>query len=133
MAYCSESFSIRLFLDYDVHESLPWHITISRTRQLYGEAIFLDLFKLVLKMCVSKGMVRGKRQSVDRTKSGDFAKHCTISRTFYFYGSLRIAVFKIVHKKVNESNFVVLRNGIVYQRGKKRESVSVGSVNEFDS
>ena len=50
MAYCSDSLSIRLFLGYDVHESLPWHSTISRTRQLYGEAIFLDLFKLVLKM-----------------------------------------------------------------------------------
>ncbi|MBM6497728.1 IS1182 family transposase, partial [Flavobacterium macrobrachii] len=34
-------------------------------RSLYGEEIFLDLFKLVLKMCVSKGMVRGKRQAVD--------------------------------------------------------------------
>ena len=69
MAYCSESFSIRLFLDYDVHESLPWHITISRTRQLYGEAIFLDLFKLVLKMCISKSMVRGKRQALDSVRS----------------------------------------------------------------
>ena len=69
MAYCSESFSIRLFLDYDVHESLPWHITISRTRQLYGEAIFLDLFKLVLKMCVGKGMVRSKRQALDSVRS----------------------------------------------------------------
>ena len=65
MAYCSESLSIRLFLGYDVHESLPWHSTISRTRQLYGEAIFLDLFKQVLKMCVGKGMVRGKPQAVD--------------------------------------------------------------------
>ncbi|MFM9438582.1 IS1182 family transposase [Flavobacterium psychrophilum] len=65
IAYCSDSLSIRLFLGYDVYESLPWHSTISRTRQLYGESIFLDLFKLVLKMCVSKGMVRGKRQAVD--------------------------------------------------------------------
>ena len=65
IAYCSDSLSIRLFLGYDVHEPLPWHSTISRTRSLYGEEIFLDLFKQVLKMCVSKGMVRGKRQAVD--------------------------------------------------------------------
>jgi hypothetical protein len=32
---------------------------------LYGEEVFLNLFKEVLKMCVSKGMVRGKRQAVD--------------------------------------------------------------------
>ena len=65
MAYCSDSLSIRLFLGYDVHEPLPWHSTISRTRNLYGEEVFLNLFKEVLKMCVNKGMVRGKRQAVD--------------------------------------------------------------------
>ena len=65
IAYCSDSLSIRLFLGYDVHEPLPWHSTISRTRSLYGEEIFLDLFKQVLQLCVSKGMVRGKRQAVD--------------------------------------------------------------------
>ena len=65
IAFCSDSLSIRLFLGYDVHEQLPWHSTISRTRGLYGEEVFLNLFKEVLKMCVSKGMVRGKRQAVD--------------------------------------------------------------------
>lgn len=65
ISYCSDSFSIRLFLGYDVQEILPWHSTISRTRGLYGEEIFLDLFKQVLKMCVCKGMVLGKRQAVD--------------------------------------------------------------------
>lgn len=65
IAFCSDSLSIRLFLGYDVYEALPWHSTISRTRGLYGEEVFLDLFKEVLKMCVDKGMVRGKRQAVD--------------------------------------------------------------------
>ncbi|MEZ4878210.1 MAG: hypothetical protein R2805_11750 [Flavobacterium sp.] len=49
---------------YDV-QALPWHSTINRTRQLYGEEVFLSLFKEVLSMCVSKGMVRGKRQAID--------------------------------------------------------------------
>lgn len=65
IAFCSDSLSIRLFLKYDIHEALPWHSTISRTRSLYGEALFLNLFKTILKMCVNKGMVRGKRQAVD--------------------------------------------------------------------
>lgn len=63
--YCSNCLDVRLFLRYDIDESLPWHSTISRTRQLYGEEVFLDLFKRVLSLCVSKGMVRGKRQAVD--------------------------------------------------------------------
>ena len=65
IAFCSDSLSIRLFLGYDIHEHLPWHSTISRTRSLYGEEVFLLLFKQVLQMCISKGMVRGKRQAID--------------------------------------------------------------------
>ena len=63
--YCSNCLDVRLFIRYDIDETLPWHSTISRTRQLYGEDVFLSLFKAVLKLCVSKGMIRGKRQAVD--------------------------------------------------------------------
>jgi transposase/ribosomal protein S17E len=63
--YCSDSLAIRLFIKYDIDEALPWHSTISRTRQLYGEEVFLDLFRKILSMCIEKGMVSGKRQAVD--------------------------------------------------------------------
>src|SRR5690606_4693898 len=65
LRYCADSLGIRLFLGYDLDEDLPWHSTISRTRQLYGEEVFLKLFQQVLKLCINKGMVRGKRQCVD--------------------------------------------------------------------
>jgi len=63
--YCADSLGIRLFLGYDIDEVLPWHSTISRTRQLYGEDVFLSLFQKVLSQCVARGMVRGKRQAID--------------------------------------------------------------------
>ncbi len=63
--YCSNCLDIRLFLKYDIDEPLPWHSTISRTRQLYGEEAFLSLFQQVLSLCVKQGMVRGKRQAID--------------------------------------------------------------------
>lgn len=53
------------FLGYDIDETLPWHSTLSRTRQLYGEDVFKQLFKEVLKHCIAKGMVAGRRQAVD--------------------------------------------------------------------
>lgn len=56
---------ILFFIGYDIDEELPWHSTLSRTRQLFGEEIFLELFKKVLSLCVSKGMVSGKRQAAD--------------------------------------------------------------------
>ena len=56
---------ILYFLGYDIDEELPWHSTLSRTRALYGEEIFLQLFRQVLKMCIDQGMVSGRRQAVD--------------------------------------------------------------------
>src|SRR5678816_2925360 len=44
---------ILIFLGYDLDEELPWHSTISRTRALYGEEVFKELFSKVLSLCVS--------------------------------------------------------------------------------
>ncbi len=56
---------ILFFIGYDIDEELPWHSTLSRTRGLYGEEVFKELFKKVLSLCVHKGMVGGKRQAID--------------------------------------------------------------------
>lgn len=56
---------ILYFLGYDLGEELPWHSTLSRTRKLYGEEVFVDLFKKVLKLCINEGLICGKRQAVD--------------------------------------------------------------------
>jgi len=53
------------FIGYNLDEPLPWHSTLSRTRQLYGEEVFKELFRKVLKGCIDKGMVSGRRQAVD--------------------------------------------------------------------
>lgn len=56
---------IRYFIGYDIDEELPWHSTLSRTRQLYSESVFIDLFKRILKQCIDRGMISGRRQAVD--------------------------------------------------------------------
>lgn len=64
-----DSVSMRMdqlfFIGFDLGEPLPWHSTLSRTRQLYGEDVFRQLFKEVLKQCIDRGMVAGRRQAVD--------------------------------------------------------------------
>lgn len=65
LRFCSNCLDVRLFLGYDLNEELPWHSTISRTRKLFGEEVFAQLFQQVLRLCIEKGMVRGKRQAVD--------------------------------------------------------------------
>lgn len=53
------------FIGYDIDEKLPWHSTLSRTRQLFGHEVFKALFRDVLKQCIEKGMVAGCRQAID--------------------------------------------------------------------
>jgi transposase len=63
--HSSMRLDILFFLGYDIDEPLPWHSTISRTRQLYPEAVFEQVFTKVLSMCVEKGMVSGHTQAID--------------------------------------------------------------------
>jgi len=63
--HSSMRLDILYFIDYDVEEELPWHSTISRTRQLFPSDVFEEVFTKVLGMCVTKGMVSGHTQVVD--------------------------------------------------------------------
>ena len=66
MEHCSMRMDILYFIGYDIDEQLPWHSTISRTRQLYPAAVFESLFNKVFTLCVDKGMVSGHTQAMDR-------------------------------------------------------------------
>lgn len=63
--HSSMRLDILFFLGYDIDEPLPWHSTISRTRQLFPEDLFEKVFTTVLSMCVEKGMVSGHTQVID--------------------------------------------------------------------
>ena len=65
IAHSKMRLDILFFLGYDLDEELPWHSTISRTRALYGEEVFKELFSKVLSLCVSKSMLSGRRQAID--------------------------------------------------------------------
>ena len=64
-----DHFSMRLeilyFIGYDIDEALPWHSTISRTRQLFPEQVFEEVFIRVFALCVEKGMVSGHTPAID--------------------------------------------------------------------
>ncbi|WP_138477054.1 transposase [Dyadobacter bucti] len=57
--HCSMRMDIPYFLGFDIDEQLPWHSTISRTRQLYPATVFDSLFNKIFALCVDKGMVSG--------------------------------------------------------------------------
>jgi transposase len=61
---CALRLAILYFSGYEVAEDLPWHSTISRTRQRYPAAIFEHLFDQVVAQCVAAGLVAGDTQIV---------------------------------------------------------------------
>ena len=63
--HCSMRLDILYFLGFDIDEELPWHSTLSRTRQLFPESMFESVFEKVLGMCIEKGMVSGHTQCID--------------------------------------------------------------------
>ncbi|SMB79962.1 transposase IS4 family protein [Hymenobacter roseosalivarius DSM 11622] len=63
--HCALRLDILYFLGYEIDEDLPWHSTISRTRQLYPTVIFEQLFDHVFAQCVAQGLVAGDTQAVD--------------------------------------------------------------------
>ncbi|MCF0075734.1 transposase, partial [Dyadobacter sp. CY261] len=65
MEHCSMRMDILYFIGYDIDEPLPWHSTVSRTRQLYPATLFESLFEKVFVMCIEKGMVAGHTHAVD--------------------------------------------------------------------
>ena len=65
IGHCSMRLDILYFLGYDIDEELPWHSTISRTRQLFPETVFAEVFTNLLALCIDKGMVSGHTQAID--------------------------------------------------------------------
>lgn len=63
--HCALRLDILYFLGYEVDEDLPWHSTVSRTRQLYPLEVFERLFDHVFAQCVRQGLVAGDTQAVD--------------------------------------------------------------------
>ena len=63
--HCALRLDILFFLGYEVDEEMPWHSTVSLTRQLFPAGVFARLFDLVFAQCVAAGLVTGHTQAVD--------------------------------------------------------------------
>jgi transposase len=65
MEHSKMRLDILFFLGFDIDEPLPWHSTLSRTRQLFPVEIFESVFTQILQICVNQGMVAGHTQAID--------------------------------------------------------------------
>ena len=58
-------FDLRFFNDTDIAEPIPDHSSFCRIRKRIPLEIFEDVFNHILKLCIQKGLVDGKIQSID--------------------------------------------------------------------
>lgn len=56
---------IRYFIGYNLEQPLPFHSTLSRTRQRIPVTVFEQCFSKVLGLCIESGLVAGHTQAVD--------------------------------------------------------------------
>jgi transposase len=91
--HCSLRLDILYFRGYEVDEDLSWHLTISRTRQLYLAAVFEQLFEHVFAQSVAAGLVTGYTQTVDSA----FVKAKTRWR-----GSMKNKLLRLPHPRCTQ-------------------------------
>jgi len=63
--HSSMRLDILYFLGYNIDEALPWHSTVSRTRQLFPEKVFESVFTKIFSLCAESGLVSGHTQATD--------------------------------------------------------------------
>ena len=68
MRVVSDRLSVRWYLGYDLHESLPDHSSLTRIRERFGLAVFRRFFERIVEMCAEAGLVRGEDLFFDATK-----------------------------------------------------------------
>src|SRR5271166_6400062 len=64
---CADSLSLRAFLGVQMHERVPDHSSLSRMRTRLEGEVYDAVFRLVLGLVESKGLLRGKVAGVDST------------------------------------------------------------------
>jgi len=64
---CSDSLSLKQFLGFEPHESVPDHSTLSRTADRLDTEVYEEVFALVLGIVRDHGLLKGKVVGVDST------------------------------------------------------------------
>jgi transposase len=64
-ARCADSFSIRAFLHYALHEPTPDHSSLTVIRQRLSAEVFQQVFGLILKALKQHKLLKGKRLGID--------------------------------------------------------------------
>ena len=68
MRVVSDRLSVRWYLGYDLHETLPDHSSLTRIRERFGLGVFRRFFERIVQECFEAGLVWGEELFFDATK-----------------------------------------------------------------
>ena len=68
MRVVSDRLSVRWYLGYDLHETLPDHSSLTRIRERFGLEVFRSFFERIVEECFAAGLVWGEELFIDATK-----------------------------------------------------------------
>jgi transposase len=68
MRVAADRLSVRWYLGYDLHEPLPDHSNLTRTRERFGLPVFRRFFERIVELCAEAGLVWGEEMYFDATK-----------------------------------------------------------------
>jgi transposase len=68
MRVVADRISVRWYLGYNLHETLPDHSSLTRIRDRYGLEVFRRFFEEIVEMCAEAGLVWGEELYFDATK-----------------------------------------------------------------
>jgi transposase len=68
MRVVADRLSVRWYLGYDLHETLPDHSSLTRIRERFGLEVFRRFFERIVEECVEAGLVWGEELFIDSTK-----------------------------------------------------------------
>jgi transposase len=65
MRAVADRLSVRWYLGYDLHETLPDHSSLTRIRERFGLEVFRRFFERIVEECFEAGLVWGKEHIPD--------------------------------------------------------------------
>ena len=68
MRVLADRLSVRWYLGYDLHETLPDHSSLTRIRERFGLEVFRRFFERIVEECIAAGLVWGEELFFDAPK-----------------------------------------------------------------
>lgn len=129
MRVVADRLSVRWYLGYDLHETLPDHSSLTRIRERFGLEVFRRFFERIVEECFEAGLVWGKELFFDSTKVEANASLESARSRSLMEGRLEEHLAGVFPENTppaqeDEEHSAVLAGGVVGPEGHERQALA---------